>query len=84
MKNWCRICARPGSIRFWSTARSSRKHCRDVKTGLADLVPVGKMALANPDLVTRLKTKAPLNEANPATFFGGGEAGFTDYPSLAA
>ena len=57
---------------------------QDVKTGLADLVPVGKMALANPDLVTRLKTKAPLNQPNPATFFGGGEVGFTDYPTLAA
>ena len=57
---------------------------QDVKTGLADLVPVGKMALANPDLVSRLKTKAPLNQPNPATFFGGGAEGFTDYPALAA
>ncbi len=57
---------------------------QDVKTGLADLVPVGKMALANPDLVTRLQNKAPLNQPNPATFFGGGAAGFTDYPTLAA
>ena len=56
---------------------------QDVITGLADLVPVGKMALANPDLVSRLKTKAPLNQPNPATFFGGGAAGFTDYPTLA-
>ena len=56
---------------------------QDVKTGLADLVPVGKMALANPDLVTRLQKKAPLNQPNPATFFGGGAAGFTDYPALA-
>ena len=56
---------------------------QDVKTGLADLVPVGKMALANPDLVTRLQKKAPLNQPNPATFFGGGAAGFTDYPTLA-
>ncbi len=57
---------------------------QDVKTGLADLVPVGKMALANPDLVVRLQKKAPLNEPNPATFFGGGAVGFTDYPVLAA
>ncbi len=57
---------------------------QDVKSGLADLVPVGKMALANPDLVARLQKKAPLNEANPATFFGGGAAGFTDYPALTA
>ncbi len=56
----------------------------DIKSGLADVVPVGKMALANPDLVTRLQKKAPLNEAHPATFFGGGAAGFTDYPTLAA
>ncbi len=57
---------------------------QDLKTGLADLVPVGKMALANPDLVARLQKKAPLNAPNPATFFGGGEAGFIDYPTLAA
>ncbi len=56
---------------------------QDVKTGLADVVPVGKMALANPDLVTRLRKKIPLNQPNPATFFGGGAAGFTDYPTLA-
>ena len=57
---------------------------KDVKSGLADLVPVGKMALANPDLVERLKAKAPLNDANPATFFSPGAAGYIDYPSLAA
>jgi len=42
------------------------------------------MALANPDLVSRLKKKAPLNQPNPATFFGGGAVGFTDYPTLAS
>lgn len=57
---------------------------RDVKTGLADLVPIGQMALANPDLVQRLKTNAPLNEANRAAFFGGTDAGYIDYPALAA
>ena len=57
---------------------------QDVKSGLADLVPVGKMALANPDLVARLQKKAALNEANPATFFSPGAAGYIDYPALAA
>ena len=57
---------------------------QDVKTGLADLVPVGKLALANPDLVARLQKKAALNEPNPATFFSPGPAGYTDYPALAA
>ena len=57
---------------------------KDIKSGLADLVPVGKMALANPDLVERLKTNAPLNDANPATFFSPGAAGYIDYPARAA
>ena len=57
---------------------------QDVKSGLADLVPVGKMALANPDLVARLQKKAALNEPNPATFFSPGAAGYIDYPALAA
>lgn len=40
------------------------------------------MVLANPDFVERLKQNAPMNEADPATFFVGGEKGYTDYPSL--
>ncbi len=57
---------------------------KDVKSGLADVVPVGKLGLANPDLVARLKKNAPLNEPHPATFFSPGPAGFIDYPTLAA
>jgi 2,4-dienoyl-CoA reductase-like NADH-dependent reductase (Old Yellow Enzyme family) len=41
----------------------------------ADLAPVGAWSLANSDLVQRLKEGAPLNEADPATFFGGGSKG---------
>jgi 2,4-dienoyl-CoA reductase-like NADH-dependent reductase (Old Yellow Enzyme family) len=57
---------------------------RDLKSGIADIVPVGQLALANPDIVARIKMNAPLNEAKRETFFGGGEAGYTDYPTLAA
>ncbi|MDE2383386.1 MAG: alkene reductase [Alphaproteobacteria bacterium] len=57
---------------------------RDLKAGLADMVPVGQMALANPDLVKRLKVRAPLNDAKRESFFGGTDAGYTDYPELAA
>ena len=57
---------------------------KDVKSGLANLVPVGKLALANPDLVARLQKKAPLNVPNPATFYSPGEAGYIDYPALVA
>ncbi|MFF4259126.1 hypothetical protein ACFY1L_48930 [Streptomyces sp. NPDC001663] len=40
------------------------------------------MALANPDLVERVRTGAPLNTPDPATFYGGDKAGYTDYPAL--
>jgi N-ethylmaleimide reductase len=54
---------------------------RDVDSGTADLVSVGALALANPDLVERLRSDAPLNTPDPATFYGGGVAGYTDYPT---
>jgi N-ethylmaleimide reductase len=54
----------------------------DLATGIADLEAYGQMVLANPDFVERLKTGAPMNEADRATFFGGTEHGYTDYPAL--
>ncbi|MEU0738211.1 alkene reductase [Streptomyces sp. NPDC006134] len=54
----------------------------DIEAGLADVVPVGSWALANPDLVERLRQGAPLNEPDPATYYGGDEKGYTDYPTL--
>ncbi|WP_028471891.1 alkene reductase [Nocardioides alkalitolerans] len=55
---------------------------RDIDAGTADLVSVGALALANPDLVERLRRGADLNTPDPATFYGGGAAGYTDYPAL--
>lgn len=49
----------------------------------ADLFAFGRPFIANPDLVERLKTGAPLAALNPATINGGGAAGYTDYPTLA-
>ncbi|MDQ6751260.1 MAG: alkene reductase [Actinomycetota bacterium] len=54
----------------------------DLETGVADVVSVGRMALANPDLVERVKSGAPLNDPDPDTFYGGDERGYTDYPTL--
>lgn len=48
----------------------------------ADLVAFGKAFIANPDLVERLRTGAPLNAAQRSTFYGGGEQGYTDYPFM--
>jgi len=51
--------------------------------GKADLFAFGRPFIANPDLVERLKTGASLAALNPATLFGGGAAGYIDYPTLA-
>ena len=56
----------------------------DVASGLADLEAYGQLVLANPDFVARVKTGAPLNEADRASFFGGGPQGYTDYATLEA
>ena len=39
--------------------------------------------ISNPDLVERLTKDAPLNALDPETLYGGGEKGYTDYPTLA-
>ncbi len=55
-----------------------------VDSGKADIVAFGRPFIANPDLVTRLKTGAALNAPDTATFYGGGAKGYTDYPALEA
>ncbi len=52
------------------------------KRNLADLISFGRLYIANPDLVERLRIGAPVNTPNGSTFFGGGAAGYTDYPTL--
>ena len=54
-----------------------------VASGWADVVAFGKAFIANPDLVERLRTGAAWNPGDTATFYGGGEKGYTDYPTLA-
>ena len=48
----------------------------------ADLVAFGVPYIANPDLVERFRTDAPLNQPDSNTFYGEGPKGYTDYPSL--
>lgn len=52
--------------------------------GLCAAVAYGKAWIANPDLVEGFQRGAPLNAADPATFYQGGEHGYFDYPSLGA
>jgi len=53
-----------------------------IEAGDADLVAFGGPFIANPDLVERFRTNAPLNSSDPATFYGGGAKGYTDYPAI--
>ncbi|WP_377290017.1 alkene reductase [Rhizobium sp. SG2393] len=55
---------------------------KTVENGDADLVAFGKLFIANPDLVERLRTNADLNTPKQETFYGGGAEGYTDYPTL--
>ncbi len=48
----------------------------------ADLVAFGKAFIANPDLGARLKVGGPFNTVERATLYGGGDAGYLDYPAL--
>ena len=54
-----------------------------VANGYADLVAFGKLFIANPDLVSRLKENVELNAPDSATFYGGTAKGYTDYPTAA-
>ena len=53
-----------------------------LEDGLADAVAYGRIYIANPDLAERFMQNAPLNPYNRATFYGGQEVGYTDYPTL--
>ncbi len=53
-----------------------------ILSGRADCVAYGVPFIANPDLPRRFQLDSPLNEADRATFYGGGAAGYTDYPAL--
>jgi N-ethylmaleimide reductase len=52
--------------------------------GDADAVSFGSAFLANPDLPWRLAIGAPLNAPDAATFCGGSDRGYIDYPALEA
>lgn len=53
-----------------------------LQSGVADAVAFGRDFIANPDLPLRFKLNAQLNAYDRSTFYGGGAAGYTDYPAL--
>lgn len=54
-----------------------------IRTGVVDLVGFGQAYIANPDLVLRLQNGYPLNVADRATYYTGGDTGYIDYPFYA-
>ncbi|KKW67530.1 1,2-oxophytodienoate reductase [Lampropedia cohaerens] len=54
-----------------------------LQAGKADLVAFGRLFIANPDLVERLRRNAALNPLDTEHMYGGGAKGYTDYPTLA-
>jgi N-ethylmaleimide reductase len=53
-----------------------------IANGRADFVSFGKSFLANPDLPLRFARRAPLNVPDRASFYGGDDRGYIDYPFL--
>ena len=51
-----------------------------IAAGHADAVAFGRVFISNPDLPRRLRQGFPLTPYNRATFYGGEETGYTDYP----
>lgn len=49
----------------------------------ADAAVFGSLYLANPDLVQRFSSDAPLNKPERDTFYSAGPQGYIDYPALA-
>lgn len=48
----------------------------------ADAIAFGRLFIANPDLVERIKENQPLNASDRSTFYGGAEHGYTDYKTF--
>jgi N-ethylmaleimide reductase len=54
---------------------------RMLRDGEADLISFARAFIANPDLVDRIRTGAPLAEAPQEYWYGGDETGYSDWPS---
>ncbi|MCL5779147.1 alkene reductase [Limibaculum sp. FT325] len=53
-----------------------------IARGRSDAVSFGRPYIASPDLPVRFRLGAALNAPDQATFYGGDERGYTDYPAL--
>jgi N-ethylmaleimide reductase len=51
-----------------------------LESGRADAIAFGRLFIANPDLVARIRGSIPFNTPDRSTFYGGDARGYTDYP----
>ena len=72
--------AHPGPI-VAAGSYTVEKAERLLAADLIDAAAFGRPFIANPDLPRRLAEGLPLNEPVLASFYGGDEAGYTDYPA---
>lgn len=58
-------------------------HAERLLAAGADVIALGRPFLANPDLIRRMRTGAPVNQVRDAyLMYVGGATGYTDYPAL--
>jgi N-ethylmaleimide reductase len=53
-----------------------------IESNAADAIAFGRLFIANPDLVRRIREGHPLSAYDRSTFYGGGEHGYTDYKTF--
>lgn len=64
---------------------TTREHAAAlIDDDMAETIAVGRMVIANPDLVRRWSETSELNEIDTSTFYSDGARGYTDYPALAS
>ena len=63
---------------------SIEEAARMLSDGDADLISFARAYIANPDLVERIRTGAPLAEAPQEYWYGGDATGYSDWPAMQA
>ncbi|QRP43437.1 hypothetical protein [Amycolatopsis sp. FDAARGOS 1241] len=71
-----------GPLLLTRPAGTVEERAADVGSILADLATLGRPALANPDVVDRLRAGTGFTSPDPTTSHGGDAEGYTDYPTL--